>query len=276
VTSDETTQHPTELLAEYVDGELAPDARARVEAHVAGCPTCSDEVVQSRLARASLTSLPELPAPPGIVLAVRRRVRGRPRSGRGWRAAGIAAVAAAVLAGGVVVVVSLPDPEPQQLAGGGGERQPTGEEPQAAPEAEAAEGAEAKRAGAFAAVPTFEESDRDYGPTDLRTLAQRLVDRSRATLSAGLAHTAKTYYQDFDPAAFTAEIRQAIECVVRDVPPDQLVVPLTIEAASFEGHPAFIASFLEGPAPDLPYDRLLIWVVDRQTCSLRTFVSQRL
>jgi anti-sigma factor RsiW len=274
--TDENTRHPTELLAEYVDGELAPDERARVEAHVGGCPVCSDEVVQARLARASLTSLPEVPSPQGIDLAVRRRARGGPRSARAWRAAGIAAVAAAVLAGGVVVLVNLPDTEPRQAAGGGGERPATGGSPQAAPDAEAADGAEAKTAAVPDTVPTFEESDRDYGPTDLRPLAQRLADRSNAALNAGLADSAEAYYEELELSAFTPEIRQAIECVVRDVPPDQPVVPFTIEAASFEGQPAFIASFLQGPAADLPYDRLLIWVVDRQTCSLRTFVSQRL
>lgn len=273
--NDETTRHPTELLAEYVDGELAPDQRADVERHVGGCPACSDEVVQARLARASLSSLPELPAPPGLGLAVRRRAAGRPRSVRAWRAAGIAAVAAAVLVGGVVVL-TLPEGEPRQAAGGGAERPGTGGSPEAAPEAEAADGAEEQTAAAPAAVPTFEQTDRDYALADLRTLAQRLVDRSDAALNAGLARTSEGYYEEVDPAAFTTEIRQAIECVVRDVPPDQLVVPFTIEAAAFEGQPVFIASFLEGPSPDLPYDRLLIWVVDRQTCSLRTFVSQRL
>jgi anti-sigma factor RsiW len=274
--TEESNQHPTELLAEYVDGDLAPDDRVRVEAHVAGCPVCSEEVVQARLARASLSSLPRLEAPPGVDLAVRRRAGRGPGSGRAWRAAGIAAVAAAVVAGGVVVL-TLPEDQAQQAGGGlGGERPAMEGSPQAAPEAETADGADAKAAAAPGVVPVYEESNTDYGAADLHTLAQRLADRSVAVLSAGLARTAESYYEEFDPAAFTAEIRQAIECVVRDVPPDQLVVPFTIEAAQFEGEPAFIASFLEGPAPDQPYDRLLIWVVDRQTCSLRTFVSQRL
>jgi Putative zinc-finger len=270
----EETRHPTELLAEYVDGELAADERARVESHAAGCPACSDEVVRARLARASLTSLPEVPAPPGIELAVRRRAGRGPRSARAWRAAGIAAVAAAIVAGGVVVL-TLPKDGPQQAVGGGGERPAVPGSPKAAPEAEA-DGAEAQTAAVPATVPAFEETDRDYAAADLRSLAQRLADRSEAVLDAGLADTAERYYEEFDPAAFTTEVRQAIECVVRDVPPDRLVVPFTIEAARFEGEPAFIASFLQGPDPALPYDQLLIWVVDRQTCSLRTFVSQRL
>jgi anti-sigma factor RsiW len=275
--TDEPTRHPTQLLPEYVDGDLAPEDRARVETHVAGCPVCSDEVVQARLARASLTSLPELEAPPGIALAVRRRAGPGPRSGRVWRAAGIAAVAAAVLAGGVVVLTTLPQDEARQAAGGGGgERPAAGEVPEAAPEAEPDDGTDVQAAAAPGVVPVYEESNTDYAVADLRVLAQRLADRSGAALNEGLARTAEGYYEEFDPAAFTTEIRQAIRCVIEDVPPDQLVVPFTIEAATFEGEPAFVASFLEGPAPDQPYDRLLIWVVDRQTCSLRTFVSQRL
>jgi hypothetical protein len=180
-------------------------------------------------------------------------------------------VAAAVAAAGIVVVVSLPDSKPRQVAGAGG---PEGGAPQEAPEAEAAGGAEAKTAAA--PFPTFEESGQSYGPTDLRDLAQRLAEQGHAAFKAPLADTAESYYEDFDPAAFTPEVRQAIACVIHDVPPDQRVVPFTIEAASYEGQPAYIASFLRGPDPDLPFDRLLIWVIDRQSCSLRTSVSQRL
>jgi anti-sigma factor RsiW len=30
-----------ELLMDYVEGVLAPDARANIDAHVAGCPKCA-------------------------------------------------------------------------------------------------------------------------------------------------------------------------------------------------------------------------------------------
>jgi hypothetical protein len=37
-----------------------------------------------------------------------------------------------------------------------------------------------------------------------------------------------------------------------------------------------VASFLQGPAPDQAYDRVVIWVVGREDCRLRSLASQRL
>jgi hypothetical protein len=64
--------------------------------------------------------------------------------------------------------------------------------------------------------------------------------------------------------------------VTREVPPEELVVPFVIEAARYEGDMAYVAAFLQGPDPGAPYDRILLWVVDRESCALRTFASQRL
>ncbi|MCU0656139.1 MAG: zf-HC2 domain-containing protein [Polyangiaceae bacterium] len=51
-----------ELLSDYLDGELAPEARAGVEAHVAGCNVC--ERFGARFA-AAVQTLRKLPAPAG-------------------------------------------------------------------------------------------------------------------------------------------------------------------------------------------------------------------
>ena len=37
-----------ELLMEYLEGALAPDARAAIEAHVAGCPRCEAFIASYR------------------------------------------------------------------------------------------------------------------------------------------------------------------------------------------------------------------------------------
>jgi hypothetical protein len=64
--------------------------------------------------------------------------------------------------------------------------------------------------------------------------------------------------------------------VLEEVPPDQLVVPFVIEGARFDDTPAYVAAFLQGPAPDRRYERVLIWVVDRRSCALLSLASQRL
>jgi anti-sigma factor RsiW len=68
-----------ELLMEYLEGALAPDIRAAVEAHVAGCPRC-DAFIASyrdtpRIAREA-TSM-EMPADlEASLLAALRAARG--------------------------------------------------------------------------------------------------------------------------------------------------------------------------------------------------------
>jgi hypothetical protein len=64
--------------------------------------------------------------------------------------------------------------------------------------------------------------------------------------------------------------------VIAEVPPEQLVVPIGIEEARFDGRPAYVAAFLQGPAPDERYDRVVIWVVARESCSLLSLATQRL
>lgn len=53
-----------ELLMEYLEGSLAPDVRAALEAHVAGCPRCvaflaSYQATPRILRAATLAALPE-------------------------------------------------------------------------------------------------------------------------------------------------------------------------------------------------------------------------
>jgi len=128
----------------------------------------------------------------------------------------------------------------------------------------------------MARAPTFTESDTDYAASDLSRVARDLRDRVRQELDSGFATTATAYYRAFDASALPPRLRDIYRCVVAEVPPEQLIVPFTIEAASFEGEPAYLASFLQGPAPDQPYDRILIWVVGREDCDLRSLASQLL
>lgn len=81
--------HLDELLAGYVDGSAAPDVRARVESHLAGCEACRAELDLAVEARRALAGLPELETP-DVAAAVAREL-GLDRSGDGR--AGVAPLA---------------------------------------------------------------------------------------------------------------------------------------------------------------------------------------
>ena len=269
--------HPEAELAEYVEGALDPEEGARVEAHLSGCDRCAREVDLARAARASLTGLPQLDAPAGLGLEVRRSVRARPDSSRAWRIVAPVAAAAVLVAGGFVMIRSLADEaDPGRRSAerteGGGQDAPAAA-PEGQPlEGEAADGRQARTAG----LPRFSESPANYTQAGLVVLARSLRDEARAVLGQGLARSATSFYEGFDPSTLPPDLREVYRCVVAEVPPDQLIVPFTILEAAFENEPAYIASFLQGPAPDQPYDRLVIWVVGRDDCRLRSLASQRL
>jgi Putative zinc-finger len=270
------TEHPEILLAEYVDGTLSGDARAEVEAHLAACDRCREELALAEHARGALGRLPEVSPPEGLTFLVRRRAaRGpAPRTAR-WVAAG--AAAAALVAGGIVAVTAVLDGGPDRTAQEAAPAEAEGGAMGPALEGDAAQDQAAPQAAAARqAVPLYVESNRDYDQDDLVALGRRVRDRARATVRLGLAPTAAEYFQDFDTSAFTPRVRRAVECSLREVPPEQLLVPFSIEAASFQGEPAYVAAFLQGPAPDVRYDRVVIWVVARDSCALRSLATQRL
>lgn len=270
--------HPEELLADYVEGTLSADERARVDAHLETCERCREELALATEARAALASLPDLQAPAGIPLAVRRGARTAPS--RTLRRVGAVAVAAAIVAVGAVAIGNL------NLGGGGrsGGDSTAGGGParmEDAP-APAAEGAGQAEGGGVASaalaappiVPDYVESKHDYTADRLASLARRLRDSAHVAIDAGIRPNADAFFKDFDATGFTLQVRRAIRCVLSEVPPTQLIVPFRIEAASFEGTPAYVAAFLQGPAPEKPYDRIVIWVVDREGCSLLSLASQ--
>jgi anti-sigma factor RsiW len=270
--------HPVELLAGYAEGSLGADERARVEAHLPTCETCQEELDLAAEALTALSSLPELDPPKGMPFRVRRKASGTPS--RAWRFVGAAAAAAVLVGGGVFVFTNLdtaseqgaaeggaepassPLPQTGAAGGGGGEKQA------------GAEAADARLAATPPVLPIYVESRRSYESADLAPLARRLRDDANGAIRSGLAPTATSFFADFDPSAYTPDVRKAVRCVLADVPPQQLIVPFRIEAASFEGAPAYVAAFLQGPTPDDPYDRLVMWVAHRETCGLMSLASQ--
>jgi hypothetical protein len=261
-------EHPDELLAEYVDGTLAAEDAARAEAHLADCERCRKEVVLAGDARAALGTLPEQSAPAGLDFGVRRRVQSPSR--RVWAIAGAAAVAAGVL---VAAVLYFGPPQEQAATGGGGE---VGEPSVERTDELKGPNADAGAQTAFAQVPQVRTTDEDYTPASLAALGRRLRDQARTALAADFPETARSYFGRNELSTFPGAVRTAVGCALQEVPPRQLLVPFRIERASFEGEPAYVTAFLQGPSHRTPYDRVLIWVVDRRTCSLRYYASQRL
>jgi hypothetical protein len=58
--------HLDELLTAYLDGEVDPDERAEVEAHLATCAFCRAELEEERAVRGAVRDLPPVDAPFGL------------------------------------------------------------------------------------------------------------------------------------------------------------------------------------------------------------------
>lgn len=69
-----------EYVTAFVDGELEPDVRRAIEAHLAGCSTCGDQAASERELRLRLHALP-LPEPPA---ALEFNLRRKLRASRRW------------------------------------------------------------------------------------------------------------------------------------------------------------------------------------------------
>jgi putative zinc finger protein len=267
-------EHPDELLAEYVDGSLEADDRARVEAHLASCSICSEEVAVAGEVRTALTALPEVPVPLGTTQRVLGRVERRPRwsSPFAWRAAGLAAAAAAVV--GVVVYL--------------GNRSTVEEAPSVRSERalepatdEAGAPVPAPAEGAFTSTvaddfPQYTESGINYTPETLTDATRRFATDAQAALNQGFPPTARAFYRGYDLRSLVEPAQKAVDCVNTGVPPDRSVVPFVIEAAEFEGRPAYLLAYLRGTDADTPYDRVQVVVVDRESCGVLHFARQTL
>jgi anti-sigma factor RsiW len=77
----ETCQSGVELLMEYLEGALAPDLRASVEQHVAGCRRCIAFVESYRRTPAILRNATAVSLPPDLARALQDLVRTRLQNG---------------------------------------------------------------------------------------------------------------------------------------------------------------------------------------------------
>jgi hypothetical protein len=124
--------HPSsEQLSEYLDDELAPGDRERIEVHASGCPTCRRELEALRAVTLRARSLSDAPPQadlwPGIADRITRMARAAAPRREAWRisftlpqlvAAGLALV---VLTAALVSLARLGGPRtdfPPVAAGG--------------------------------------------------------------------------------------------------------------------------------------------------------------
>lgn len=249
--------HPEELLAGYTDDTLTDPERGEVEAHLATCALCRDEVDLARTAFAALQTLEEEPVPFGVtgpVLAEAGR-RFERRRALVWErlqwAAGLAAAAALVL----VVALSLGRGGEDDLRAGAGATADVGAEVPA--EAEAALGA------GFAGLER--QPDVNYDEAGVGSLAREAIG---ADAPGG---------QGDDTLELMAP-DEALDCLRAsgapvDDPGDLLI---RLIEAEYLDTPAYLAVFLEGPGADQPPTSAVVWVAAVDDCRILTIASQRL
>lgn len=63
-------------ISSYLDGEMAPDARARVELHLSSCADCRAELESLRHLKLALSSAPRKSFPADLALALEGRMTG--------------------------------------------------------------------------------------------------------------------------------------------------------------------------------------------------------
>ena len=257
--------HPTDQLADYVDGALTADERAVIEAHLVSCGRCRGEVALASAGRTALRVLPEAPAPdlaarfsPERVAALSSPQRTRPPS---WAKVVPALAAAAVV---VLIALVLPrlgsgDDDAQTVAGNAG--------------------VEAAASGEERLRLEIDDSDYDKAATEAKatTFASRLRAGRPAAEGAVDGPGAPVVATADDAARYAgnAASARARRCLRLAFPeyPGRLV---QIARATFEGTPAFFGTVVEGPGAGQPPDTVSVWVAAVEDCSILTITSASL
>lgn len=230
--------HPEELLATYVGGSLEPSEREAVEAHVAACGPCRQDVEYAAAARAALVSLPELEAPglaegglaalgvgvstaQPVALAERRVGRKSRDPGERWHrlawSAGLAA--AAVVAAVFLFTGGLLDGDHQASA-------PASRE--AGSEAAAGQPLEIVQGG-----------ERDSEALD--ALARSLASSGAALLSASPAPASPPSAAVEDASGTVGAVTT---CVRQGAALGPEIAPTYLEEATFQGNPIYVGAFI--------------------------------
>ena len=286
--------HPTDLLADYVDGTLPAAERRRVDSHLASCKLCAAEVEDATKGRSALSSLPRVEVPVGVTSPVLRQARGTSGAGsptttapakmkfRMGRVYGLVAASVAALLAVVFVL--------------GGHRSPV-----------VSTGARAEMA---LPVTDMHKGDNEPGPLDLdgdysASELSAFVDaeaqqRSGVKVPAPADQVAggSAYASDAPTAdsgglsggslpASKKALQKSQDQTSPVTDPGKLERCLkSIDAyanggtsagnfeALYDGIPAYFAVLLEGPEPGQPADKVIVWVVARSNCDVVAFAQQ--
>lgn len=264
--NDVRVEHPEELLVGYVDGSASPDERRAVEAHLAGCSQCREDVALATRGRTALLALPEMEAPGlasqglealrgaanqqagGDEVAARRGAKQETRLRRRWQASwpAVAAVAAVLALFAIVPLV---------LNKGGGGQSTGALTPQAG-----TRGAEA------ANYPPVHARGSTYDQDSIRALARQLGETERRLLGKG-GQTTSAPTASPTPAgpefAADAAAGDIVQCAIRATGLPSTTIPKYLETATYKGAPAYVVAILtEGGTKQ----HLRVYVVSRQEC----------
>jgi len=236
--------HPYEQLTDLVDGTLDEDDLAGVQAHLDTCASCREDLAHTTRGREAARSLPQAAPPADLHRRVIVAAGGHSHGAPTWyRWAGVAAAAAVVVA----IAIALPN------VGGGSDKDRAG-----LTAASVDAGAEAQDAGAGRQV---EKLDENYDAKELERLA-------RDTSSAMAAQ---------QPAPQTTALDTgAAQCVSQAFAKQPVGELARLIEAKFEGRPAYIAVYLEGPGAGEPPDTAVVWAAAKDDCTILSFASARI
>ena len=239
--------HPYGLLADLVDGTLDAERRTRVEAHLSTCEDCRADLAAANAGRDAARSLDVLPAPADLHEQVVVAGGGGTRP-RWYRWAGAAAAAAVVAA----IALALPDVGNEQgLTGGGAGEVGSAEQAPAA----------ATDAGGGASGVGIETRDRDYSEAAIQALAKEAtVAPDRAAAMAGAANDGSV----------------AVRCIERSLGSELEGRLVRLIDARFNGTPAYIAVYLEGPGAGQSPDTSAVYVTSKSGCRFLSTAAARL
>ena len=269
--------HPDDLLADYVDGALADAERAGVDAHLATCARCRDEVALAGRARSALKEMPLAEAPAGIAS---RALAEAASAGKAARVGGpprwtrlLPIAAAAVVVG--LLVIALPRlgqraGSPQVAASGGAVQQEAGDAAPSNPRPEPGS-ADALKKIATKGV-AVEHLPLDYTDESLRDLVEETAARWRDVAFPN--RTAAGFAAAPDATLWNAADGLAFDCVFEEVQRQPNAILVRVIDASYRGEPAFLAVFLEGSGAGRAADRAVVWIVLKDGCALEPRVVE--
>ena len=267
--------HPTEHLADYVDGTLSPELRADVDAHLPSCDACRGEVARATAARDALRRLPEIQAPMGIPERVRREAEAdRPSKGEATSGARVYKILGGLVAAALVGIFAI-----SVITRGGMSSSPTSIDSVSGAGA-AAEAPEATSDSSD--QPGGRDTDGDYTGEELQELADRAVEAGHKAgddlYAAGdTLTTAGTRFSKWEEqrvvAGYKSSGSRGARCLRTAGAFESGGILLQAFDAKLAGIPATFGIILTGDAPGDAADRIVIWVAQKQGCDVIGFAQ---